>query len=422
MRSLLRGVVVAWLGLHALAASVAAQEGASKYARVVDDEPSKRLSLEISSRAFRSPKEHGPTVHLVGAIHIGDEAYYRELQTFLDGQGLVLFEGVKPAGTGASDQPADDAAKAALTTSRQRLLAVLIERHRAKHGEYPATLEAMRAELLGSAARIAAAAINDGWGRAQAYRVEGSPITSFDVVSLGADGAEGGEGPAADLRFSAQKPLSRKEKAASGQGIQSQLAAALGLRFQLEAIDYARPAWRNSDMSIDQVQARLAASGATADALFSMLDGTSLASRFVSVLLGFVKASPPMAMSVKVMLVETLANSDEMLGSQAKAAGLDAMMKVIVVDRNAEVFKDLRAVLEREPEVKSIAIFYGAGHLPDMERRLTEEMGFTFDHDRWFRAIDIDLASQPGAAAQAKSMRATMQRMLEQRRKAAEPE
>jgi hypothetical protein len=187
-------------------------------------------------------------------------------------------------------------------------------------------------------------------------------------------------------------------------------------------MDSTRPTWRNSDMSIDQVQERLAASGASGDALFSLLDGTSMASRLVSVLLGFVKASPPMAMSVKVMLVETLANADHMLESQAKASGLDAMMKVIVVDRNIEVFKDLDAVLEREPGLTSIAIFYGAGHLADMERRLVEEMGFTFDHDRWFRAIELDLASQPGAAAQAKSMRATMQRMMEQRRKAAEPE
>ena len=422
MRSLLRSVAVVCLGLSSIATPVAAQGDASRYLRVVDDEAAKRLSLEVSSRAFRSPREGGPVVHLVGAIHVGDAAYYRELQAFLDAQSLVLFEGVKPAGMGAGDQPADDAARAELTRSRQRLLAVMIERHRAKHGAYPDTLDAMRAELLGSAARLAGAAIGDGWGRPQAYRTEGSPIASFDLVSLGSDGEEGGDGAATDLRFSEQKPLSRKEKAASGQGIQSQLASALGLSFQLEAIDSTRPTWRNSDMSIDQVQERLAASGASGDALFSLLDGTSMASRLVSVLLGFVKASPPMAMSVKVMLVETLANADHMLESQAKASGLDAMMKVIVVDRNIEVFKDLDAVLEGEPGLTSIAIFYGAGHLADMERRLVEEMGFTFDHDRWFRAIELDLASQPGAAAQAKSMRATMQRMMEQRRKAAEPE
>ncbi len=419
MLRIIRSVVVAWVAVNCFHAVASAQDAWSRYARVVESDEGRRLVLEIGSRTFRSPKEGGPVVHLVGAVHIGDAGYYRQLQEFLDAQDLVLFEGVKPAGIG--NDAADDATRAKLTSSRQRLLAVLIERHRQKHGAYPETLDAMRSELLGSAARLAAAAATDGWGRDQAYRTDGSPIATFDVVSLGSDGAEGGEGHAADLRFSAQKPLSRREKAASGQGIQSQLASALGLKFQLEAIDSARPSWRNSDMSIDQVQERLAASGASADALFSLLDGTSLTSRFVSVLLGFIKASPPMAMSVKVMLVETLANADAMLEGQAGAGGLDKMTKVIIVDRNAAVFDDLASVLEREPGVKSIAIFYGAGHLPDMERRLTEEMRFSFDHDRWFQAISLDLTSQPGAAAQAKSLRATMQRMVEQRRKAAEP-
>ena len=415
----LRSFVVTLLAAHSFQTIAPAQDVWSRYTRVAESDEGTRLVLEISSRAFRSPRQDGPVVHLVGAVHIGDAAYYRQLQEFLDGHDLVLFEGVKPAGIG--NEAADDAARAKLTSSRQRLLAVLIERHRQKHGAYPGTLDAMQGELLGSAARLAAAAATDGWGRAQAYRTDGSPSATFDLVSLGSDGVEGGEGHAADLRFSAQKPLSRREKAASGQGIQSQLASALGLEFQLEAIDSARPSWRNSDMSIDQVQERLAASGASADVFFSLLDGTSLASRFVSVLLGFIKASPPMAMSVKVMLVETLANAEAMMSGKGGGDGLDAMMKVIVVDRNAEVFKDLENVLEREPGVKSIAIFYGAGHLPDMERRLTEDMRFAFDHDRWFPAISLDLASQPGAAAQAKSMRATMQRMVEQRRKATEP-
>ena len=97
-------------------------------------------------------------------------------------------------------------------------------------------------------------------------------------------------------------------------------------------------------------------------------------------------------------------------------------MKVIVVDRNQEVFKDLAKVLAEEPGVKSIAIFYGAGHLADMEKRLTKDMGFAFRDDRWFTAMSLDLSSQPGAMAQARGMRASFRKMAEQRRKPAEQE
>jgi len=393
----------------------------SPYARVVEAEEGKRLNLELSSRAFVSPKG-GPVVHLVGAVHIGDEAYYQSLQKFLDEQELVLFEGVKPAGTSSDLGNADDAAKVKLTKSRQRMLAIMIERHKRKHGAYPASLEELQSKMLGAAARLAASASKDAWGQPQTYVTKGSPIESFDLTSLGSDKADGGEAAAADLKFSDQKPLTKKEKNAAGEGIQVQLAEALGLKFQLAAIDYTRPTWRNSDMSIDQVQQRLEASGASGDALFSMLDGSSLASRFVSMMLGFVKGNPQMAMMMKIMLVETLANSDEMIGSQAGGENLAALMKVIVVDRNQEVFNDLAKVLADEPGMKSIAIFYGAGHLADMEKRLTKDMGFVFRDDRWFTAMSLDLSSQPGAMAQARGMRASFRKMAEQRRKAADQE
>ena len=45
----------------------------------------------------------------------------------------------------------------------------------------------------------------DGWGHEFIYRPQGSGTNPFDLMSLGEDGKEGGEGPAADLWFRKQQ-------------------------------------------------------------------------------------------------------------------------------------------------------------------------------------------------------------------------
>jgi hypothetical protein len=69
-------------------------------------------------------------------------------------------------------------------------------------------------------------------------------------------------------------------------------------------------------------------------------------------------------------------------------AGLDGKDgSAILTDRNTVALK----VLEKELKAgkKSLAIFYGAAHLPDMEKRLTEKMGFKRKGARWMTAWDL---------------------------------
>jgi hypothetical protein len=64
------------------------------------DPPTRRLeaagthTLEIAVRDYAPLSGKGPTVRLVGAVHIGSKAYYDALQARLDASDLVLFEGV----------------------------------------------------------------------------------------------------------------------------------------------------------------------------------------------------------------------------------------------------------------------------------------------------------------------------------------
>ncbi len=51
-------------------------------------------TLEIAVRDYTPLSGKGPTVRLVGAVHIGEKAYYEALQARLDASDVVLFEGV----------------------------------------------------------------------------------------------------------------------------------------------------------------------------------------------------------------------------------------------------------------------------------------------------------------------------------------
>ncbi len=52
------------------------------------------LDIAITDYA---PATAGPTVHLVGVVHVADAPYYEAMQRELDGYDKVLYEGVKPA-------------------------------------------------------------------------------------------------------------------------------------------------------------------------------------------------------------------------------------------------------------------------------------------------------------------------------------
>jgi hypothetical protein len=88
-------------------------------------------------------------------------------------------------------------------------------------------------------------------------------------------------------------------------------------------------------------------------------------------------------------------------------------MKVIVEDRNEAVVNDLRGVVEDEPDVDTVAVFYGAGHFGDLEARICEELGYRYDSTIWVPAMTIDLEEAGLSAQQVKFFRKMMGDMIE---------
>jgi hypothetical protein len=100
---------------------------------------------------------------------------------------------------------------------------------------------------------------------------------------------------------------------------------------------------------------------------------------------------PDMERQIKVVLAKQLGDMD------TAAMGLDGPGgSVIVTDRNTAAFKVLSDTLAGGK--KKIAIFYGAAHMPDMTKRLTD-MGFTPKTVDWKVAWDLAIRpDQPSAA------------------------
>jgi hypothetical protein len=197
-------------------------------------------------------------------------------------------------------------------------------------------------------------------------------------------------------------------------GIQTTLARALGLKFQLDAIDYRRPSFINSDLHVPELQQEVKkrgaeSGGAAGDEAFNQLvealQGTGLTGGALSQMIGFLGSSPQMREMSKTMLIEVLGQAGELM---AMARNLSPDMKdlfdVILTQRNDIVIRDLRAQLARLKSTESVAVFYGAAHMEEIARHLRDELHYTPVKTEWDTAFSADAAQSGINPAQVRMM------------------
>ncbi|MDQ7014149.1 MAG: hypothetical protein Q9O74_09670 [Planctomycetota bacterium] len=424
-------------GLLMTCGTLATAQTESPYVRVVDTDDG-AVRLDVAVRTLVPINAAGPIVHLVGAIHIADAPFYTNVQSFLDVHDVVLYEGVG-GGLESVEEPTGGDEAAALTTARRLVfLAMLSDVAAIETGQRPRSTEDL-ADTFGGAVRdLVSTASRDGWGRDVLFDADG-----FDAVSLGADAKVGGTGADSDIHGRAlldNPPVIVPDPAAAG--LQRDLADALGLTFQLDGIDYSHPNWRNSDMNFAEIQEALGGPPATearpgtgdgarqprsgageppekaqaAEALFKTLSGESFLAKVSGFLLKTLGSSPQGRALVKIMLAETLTQAEALLGAQPGPLG--DLMDVIIEDRNRTVIGDLRDIIRDEPGVKTVAIFYGAGHFGDLEARINDDLGYEYEGTLWIPAMTINLENAGLNAAQVGMYRTMMRRMLESQLKA----
>ena len=388
------------------------------------------VRLQIASRRFVPLSGDGPAITLVGAVHVADAPFYEHLQANLDAHDAVLFEGVKPPGSGDPLRAPPEARidPATATARRIRFLGTMVQRRKSTSGRYPPSLAQLADALDHRRGELVRANLRDAWGRPFTYAylsasgndADQPPGQAFDITSLGADGRPDGEGADADVRLSEQEPIEEMETAPGDQpGIQAVMARSLGLVFQLDGIDTDRPNWINSDLALDQIMDLMATGpdagdrdGSDGSAIFEMLDGSSVSASLMRWIFSMVGSNASLQTMLKVLLIDMLSNTDLLEAGMPEQ--LDHLMRVLIQDRNAVVFEDLAALRRERPDVRSVAILYGVGHLEAMQRRLVGEMGYRPDSTAWSTAIEVDLSDLPIGPAMIQRIRSLFAKQMEQ--------
>jgi hypothetical protein len=284
------------------------------------------VELQIAVRSFMPARRPGPAIWLVGAAHIGESNYFAALQRHLDAQALVLFEGIRSA----ADKNAP----------------LKIPRKSANESTPPPTAPA-------------------------------------------ATGAS---------------PL-----------LQVNMAKSLGLVFQLDAIDYERAHFRNSDLTVEQLQALMSPAPArslqapsdrrvparqepeSADPdnefsdLLQTMRGTSTFGMIMNALFEFIGYSPRLQALTRLALIETLGQlKGDLAAGPALPPELQRLMQVLIQERNKSVLADLKTELKAASPPRSIAVLYGAAHLPDLEKRLRAELRYRPVDQQWLPVCSVN--------------------------------
>lgn len=175
----------------------------------------------------------------------------------------------------------------------------------------------------------------------------------------------------------------------------------LGMEYQTEGIDYDRPNFIHADVDWEQYQDLMTARNQSLATLFqralaltqngegpAILTDEAAGNRMLSGLLSGLATgnATQLKRSLAPMLGEAEALIDEIEGEDGT---------VLVTERN----KVVMAILDRELNRgrREVAIFYGAGHFPDLERRLLAD-GFQRQAGVWITAWEI-AEPKPGESA-----------------------
>ena len=406
----LRHIVVS-----ALIVSSSVATAADPYARVTETDAGK-VMLEMCERSFVPVDGDGPRIHLISAIHIADQSFYEGMQVVLESYDSVLFEGVKPAGLDSIDPDMSDQAIVNATQDRLELLLEIAGGFYQKNNQLPENIAQMIEMSEPRIAEVVESIKRDGWGeliittRTQTMIQDEMTETTIAFRSLGADRAIGGEGVNADIERTSKTYSPSKSRKSSPEGIQTQLANALHVAFQLDEMDMTGKGWVNADIDINTLQAQLAEMGEDNAMILQLLEGNSLQAKLIGFVLRFVERSPTMSSMMKLAMMDMLA----LVESSNIMSQFDAVEDVILHGRNDIVIQYLKAELAENPDHDDIAIFYGAAHMPGIEEVILNELGYAFESNTWAQAMTVNIKDTGLNDGQVKMMRNMIKSSLDQ--------
>ena len=176
-------------------------------------------------------------------------------------------------------------------------------------------------------------------------------------------------------------------------------------------MDYSSARWRRCDVTIAELTTLLDEHGTEANALLSMLQGGSALETFASGMLKMMGSFKSGRGMLKLVGVEALARADELMAEPPE--GFEGLFEVLLERRNDVVLRTLTTMLAEEPELTSIAVFYGAGHMADLDARLAEELGLEPVGETWLTSVDLRFEDTGLSPAMVRSIRRSISRQLD---------
>ena len=176
-------------------------------------------------------------------------------------------------------------------------------------------------------------------------------------------------------------------------GLQLTMKRMLELDFQLERIDYSKKNLIHADFSPQEFSQSMKDRGESfSQMLFRML-GQSLATQSknsgdANAALLFAFFSKNRALKLK----QALAQQFEDLEGQLTVLG-GPQGSTIITERNKRALEVLKREIKNGK--KRLGIFYGAGHLADMERRLIEDFDLKRSRESWIAAWSLRTTTTP---------------------------
>jgi hypothetical protein len=170
----------------------------------------------------------------------------------------------------------------------------------------------------------------------------------------------------------------------------------LDLDLQTEQIDYTRKHFVHADLSPEQMAEAIRNRGDDGVTLFlsiaadllrqqnrqELKKGKSAQAPEPDVDLLSMVLDPDGAAKLKRLMAE------QMEALESPDGGIGATLSTILIaDRNKAAMKVLGRELAKGK--KKIAIFFGAAHMPDFEKRLAEDFGLTRQREEWLQAWDM---------------------------------
>jgi hypothetical protein len=163
----------------------------------------------------------------------------------------------------------------------------------------------------------------------------------------------------------------------------------LGLEFQLAGIDYRPDNFVHADMTQEEMEQSMQRRGES----FSEMLAREMAKATLKK-----QQRNPLAMNLDIMLsilssdrqfrVRRIAAVEMVRASDGDVFATSDGTSTIITERNIKALKILRQELRKRSN-EEIALFYGAGHFADMEKRMVDEFGFARTSEEWLTAWEL---------------------------------